>query len=155
MRLVLLRHETTVARWRILYGALALGALALLYNDVVEYFYWAEWVTYPYRTALDASWTLAPLILTLAIRARHYAGAMPAEPPPEASPDASLLRTPVFLAAAALALPVLHVALNATTLVNPSLRRPREYVAVAALLALWLLAFVALRALRQEHARLQ
>ena len=154
VRLVVLRHEAGRGRWRIIYGALALGALALLFNDAVEYVYWAEWVTYPYGSMLDMSWTLAPVILVFAIRTRHCAGETPVEARREAPPEESLLRTPGFLAAVALGLPIVHIALHLTPLLNPSLRRPREYVAVAALLALWLLAFGALRVLKRERARL-
>lgn len=158
VRLLWMRRETWSVRWSVIYAWLAGGAALMLVGDAFELIaYWAgrdDWIAS--GTWVDHIWMLPGMVFTTGIRFRHVP--LPAEQSVLNEPAARLrtLRAGHILLAAAVALPLVHVALYATgVLEDPATRPLREFVAMFSMIAMGGFAMAAYRTLEHERAAME
>ena len=145
-----LRQSTTPLVWRLTYTLLALTCSLWALTDFVESLIYADLVSIRSGSMLDFFWNLPLLCLVVSARVRHVA-ARHDQPQPTVINVAG--RGTNHLVLFAIALPIMHLSLHATGLLDRDLQRPRELIVLVETLLLAGFAYAEQSRLRGEARR--
>ena len=142
------------ARWRVLYGAIALAGASLLLTDTFDALEGLGWRALPDGAMTDLLWAIPPFFLLLAFRLREAdlpRAVDAATGERAASSGLDPVRVGSFLVASAFSFPLVHFALHSWLAFSARLVMYQRLVVVAALVALGALAVAAFHYLERQR----
>jgi len=142
------------ARWRVLYGALALTGVALFATDSLDALEGLGLFALPDGAMTDLLWAIPPFFLLAAFRLREADLPRAVDPSTrERAAHSGLdpVRVGSFLVGSALSFPLLHFALHTAYPVLPALVNGHRLIVIAELVLLGALAVVAFRHLESQR----
>ncbi len=145
-----LRQVATPPTWQLTYMLLAVTCSLWALTDFVESLVFADIVSIRSGSTLDFFWNLPLLALVISARVRHVTGSRTTSRPKAINVAA---RGTNHLVLFAIALPIMHLSLHATGLLDRQLQRPRELIVLIETLLLAGFAYAEQSRLRGEAQR--